>query len=333
MGGKQHEGERSTGKGRKALVSSVHRGAFWKPCPGTTGGYRCCGYQILTPLTGCGMYCRYCALHAYFSAQPQVVFENFDDLEREVGDRLKQWKGVVRFGTGEFADSLYLEDRLGLSSAVSRLLQPYPNVLVEFKTKSDNIGTLDTITDPGKVVIGFSLNTPRMIRAHERDTASLTRRLEAARRCEEMGFWVSFHFDPMIFYPRWEEEYRRVVRRVFETLHDSGRIAWWSLGGLRAVPELKKQLMSRNRHRALFSGEMIRGEDGKLRYVRPIREKFYAAVREEVDDHDAATTLYLCMESPEVWKRSGLEPRIPHGLKNYLDRRAEGMLGLVPAGG
>lgn len=310
------------------VVTSEFLGEFWKPCPGTGGGYLCCGYQIITPLRGCGMYCRYCILQVYFDehSSPRIVFENYGDLEKEIRRKMAVWQGVVRFGTGEFGDSLYAEDTFGVSRKIAATLAPYDNAVVEFKTKSVNIDTLGEIKRPGSVVIGFSVNTPRMIALFEKNTAPLDARLAAARKCEAMGFHVAFHFDPMLWYPEWEEEYREVVASIYSAIKDPGSIAWVSLGGFRTIPQLKKALRQKGAHLPLFSGEMIVGNDGKLRYFRPIRSAFYTAMREAFEKHDPNATLYLCMESLDVWESAGMAGRIPLGLARYLDDRAEAMI-------
>lgn len=313
---------------RGEVVFSRENGEFWKPCPGTTKGYLCCGYQIITPMTGCGMYCRYCVLQAYLENQAQVVYENIDDLEKEISLKMAKWKGVVRFGTGEFGDSLYLEDRFHLSERIAEILESYPNAIVEFKTKSTNIDGLAKIKNPKKVIVGFSVNTPAMISLHEQNTAPLEERLEAAQRCVEMGFWVAFHFDPIIFYPEWKKEYIEVVRKIFDYVKDPSKIAWWSMGGFRTSPALKALLKRQNTHLPLFSGEMVLGEDGKIRYFRPIRVDFYATLSEEIEKTSLSIPLYLCMESPEVWEAVGMKKRIPGGLVRYLDERAGEMLGM-----
>ena len=166
--------DKETAADRSAIVRLHNKGEFWKPCPGTTQGYLCCGYQILTPSTGCGMYCKYCILQAYFPYQCQILFDNFDDLEKEVHSKLSNRSEVVRFGTGEFGDSLYSENKTGVARKIAELLEPYPNVIVEFKTKSTNIEPLKTIRKPEKVIIGFSLNTPTMIERMESGTAPLS---------------------------------------------------------------------------------------------------------------------------------------------------------------
>lgn len=311
---------------RTTITTETLKGEFWKPCPGTCGGYLCCGYQIVTPLRGCGMYCRYCVLQVYFERQCQVAFENYGDLEEEVGRKMAAWRGIVRFGTGEFGDSLWAEDKLGLSRKVAETLLPYPNAVVEFKTKSASVDSLAGIEQPERIIVGFSLNTPRMIERFEQDTAPLDERFAAARKCEDMGFNVAFHFDPMFWYQGWEEEYRDVVRTIYRTVRDPRKIAWVSLGGFRSNPQLKRALRDSGAHLPLYEGEMIVGADGKLRYFRPYRVALYTALRDEFERHDPGVFLYLCMESREVWEASGMLPRIPEGLPAYLDKSAERML-------
>ena len=83
-----------------------------------------------------------------------------------------------------------------------------------------------------------------------------------------------------------------------------------------------------NAHLPLFSGEMVMGRDKKLRYFRPIRSDFYATMQERINVFYPECTLYLCMESQDVWEEAGMLHRIPNGLVRYLDTRAEVMLGL-----
>jgi spore photoproduct lyase len=275
------------------------------------------------------MYCSYCILQEYFDHQHQVLYDNPDDFAREVREKLKTHPEVVRFGTGEFADSLYLEKRLGLSQKIAALLEPYPQALVEFKTKSVTVAPLRTIKKPSKVVIGFSLNTPYISQITEEGTASIEARIKAAAACEAMGFWVAFHFDPMVWYPAWEDEYRSVVDTIFAHIKDPSRIAWISMGGFRTIPSLKRRLQKQQNHLPLFSGELIPGADNKYRYFKPIRVEFYSAMRQRIRAWYPECTLYLCMENDDVWKASGMKQAIPDGLTRYLDRRAEQMLGLT----
>jgi spore photoproduct lyase len=277
------------------------------------------------------MYCSYCILQAYFDHQHQVFYTNRDDLTSEIERKMALWSGVVRFGTGEFGDSLYSEHITGAARMVADALDKYPNALVEFKTKSTNISSLHEIHNPQKVVIGFSMNTPEMISILERDTAELKDRLEAARTCVELGFSVAFHFDPMFIYEGWEAQYSEVVDMIYSCIKEPRKIAWCSIGGFRSMPSLKTLLKQNNTHLSLFSGELITGADGKLRYFRPLRVELYKLMQRTFSAYDPLCTLYLCMESPEVWHESGMDRRIPNGLAEYLDKRAEEILGLSPS--
>ena len=311
---------------RAGLTAARQKGEFWKPCPGTTGGYLCCGYQIITPMTGCAMYCRYCVLQAYFDDQKRVRFTNIDDLKREITEKMSRWHGVVRFGTGEFADSLHAEEQTGSAVAVAKLLEPYNNAVVEFKTKSAVVNPLAAIPHPEKVIIAFSLNSERMVALMERNTASLDERFSAARRVLAMGFSIAFHFDPIFYYDGWEDEYAAVIDRIYATVADHAKIAWVSMGGFRSNPALKQYLRDRKLHLPLFSGEMITGADGKIRYFRPIRVALYKGMQKAFFRHDPQAPLYLCMESSEVWEGSGMAKKIPHGLPAFLDSRAQALL-------
>jgi len=110
---------------------------------------------------------------------------------------------------------------------------------------------------------------------------------------------------------------------------DTKRIAWWSLGGFRSPLALKMFLKKINKHLPLYSmGELVYGEDGKVRYYRPIRAELYSTFNEVIKKVDPDITLYLCMESPELWQDSGMINRIPNGLVKYLDERAKQILRL-----
>ena len=323
---------------RYDIRTATHKGDFWKPCPGTSDDYLCCGYQILTPMTGCGMYCCYCVLQVYFDNQYQTVFENLDDLEAEIHRKMESsaYKDkIVRIGTGEFGDSLFQENKLGLSKKVADIFDRYDNALVEFKTKSANVSTLGQIKNPRKTVIGFSMNTERMVNQLERGTAPITERLKAARLCVDMGFNVAFHFDPIVWYDGWEDEYRGTVSMIYDAVKDTSRIAWCSMGGFRCMPPLKTHLRRLGMDLPLFAGEMILGADGKLRYPRTLRVDFYRVMDDQFKRCHAEAPLYLCMESREVWEECGMYRRISipgvneaDGLTCFLDRRAEIILSL-----
>ncbi|RMG62294.1 MAG: GNAT family N-acetyltransferase, partial [Bacteroidetes bacterium] len=86
----------------------------------------------------------------------------------------------------------------------------------------------------------------------------------AARRCVDHGYPVAFHFDPLIYYPQWEEDYRALIGELFESIPASS-VAWISVGALRLPPGLKEIIRQRFPRSRVPLGELLPAGDGKLR--------------------------------------------------------------------
>jgi spore photoproduct lyase len=311
--------EDEMGKGVLHVVR--FKGAFLKPCPGTKA-YICCGYQILNIGTNCPMDCSYCILQAYVNQPNLRVFANLDEEIDQVVDQIDQHPDrTFRIGTGEFTDSLALEPLLGWSDLLLSKLCSKKNVVLELKTKTTHVEGLINGPVRDRVVISWSLNSPRMVSREERGASALRKRIETAGRCQAEGFTVGFHFDPLVAHADWREEYLRTVE-LLDRYVDPKKIIWISLGSFRFMPNLKEVIRRRHPTSELLNGEFVPGLDGKMRYFKPIRIELYAFMREHLDRWHPNLGLYLCMESNEVWKRAlGWSPGDSEGLSNYLDRR------------
>ncbi|MBW2086357.1 MAG: DNA photolyase, partial [Deltaproteobacteria bacterium] len=182
----------------ETLILAEHRGAFVKPCPGTRG-YICCGLMIIHLGLGCNLNCTYCILQSYLDTQALVVFSNFDQGLREL-ERVLSSDGPRprRFCTGEFTDSLLLEDLTGLGARLVTLFAGHKDVLLELKTKTDNVDSLCGLNHGGRSIVSFSVNAPAVAASEESGAVPLKRRITAAKRMVEEGYRVGFHFDPLI---------------------------------------------------------------------------------------------------------------------------------------
>ena len=122
-------------KAKETLLLARQKGPFWRSCPGTKE-YICCGYQILQVMTNCPMDCSYCVLQSYLNFPAMTVFTNWDDLWVEMEVNLAARTGAIqRLGTGEFGDSLALDELLGLNRKLIDFIRPWPNAVLEIKTK------------------------------------------------------------------------------------------------------------------------------------------------------------------------------------------------------
>jgi spore photoproduct lyase len=238
------------------------------------------------------------------SGNPELkIFSNTEDLLREADELLsKHRRFFFRIGTGEITDSLALDPYIGFSREIVPFFAEQPNALLELKTKSDCVDDLLSIDPKDRVVVAWSMNPQRIIELHEHGTASLEARLAAARRCQNAGYRLGFHFDPIIEYAGWEADYEATVERLFATV-DWRRVAWLSMGVLRLTPGLKRTIHERFPLTPLVTGEQVLCPDGKLRYFQPLRVSMYRKMLGWMRRAAPAAKVYLCMESREVWQQ------------------------------
>ena len=81
-------------------------------------------------------------------------------------------------------------------------------------------------------------------------------------------------------------------------------LAWISLGTLRFTREMKGFMEQRFPESKIVYGELLLGEDKKLRYPKFMRIPIYKHMIKQIESHDKQTPVYLCMESKDVWEKS-----------------------------
>jgi spore photoproduct lyase len=314
------------GIGKRHFLITHFYGRRLKPCPGTSN-HICCGYYVINAVTNCPMDCSYCVLQGYLNNPLLTLYTNWDDLLKEINDFLsKDQPSLLRLGTGELSDSLVLESIFPISQFLIDFFSKRPTAILELKTKSANIDSLLGLDHRRKTVISWSLNPPRIIEREEMRTASLKERIDAARKCQEKGYPLGFHFDPILYYEGWEKEYQETIRQLFRQI-DPKRVVWISLGGFRYPPHLKRIAEERFPKTEVFLGELFPGRDGKLRYLKEIRVGMYRKMAGWLKEVDPGLFIYLCMESKEVWEKVfGWAPESSRHLNQMFENRAQAFL-------
>jgi spore photoproduct lyase len=289
------------GESKTTLLLAVQKGPFWRACPGTRE-YLCCGYQVLQVALNCPFDCSYCILQGYVNLPAVTVFVNVEDLQAELQARWSETPDRVwRLGTGEFGDSLALDQLTGLHERLIPLFAHRANTILEIKSKWHQVEHLLPLGPNPQVIFAWSLNPPELVQEAEHGTASLRARLRAATQAGSAGFRLAFHFDPLIHFPGWEKAYKRTVDHLGAAAA-AADVAWISLGALRFPPHLRQIIFARFPHSRLGSEEMVRALDGKLRYFKDLRVEMYSRLREWLGEVLPGVQIYLCMESPRVWR-------------------------------
>lgn len=308
---------------KRQLYLTAQRGRFLRACPGASSrqsaAHLCCGYMIVDVVYNCNYDCTYCYLQSYVNAPYLTVYANIDQLFDELGTFLRsQPQHLVRIGSGEFSDSLSLDPLTGFAGLLVPFVRQFPNVLFEFKTKSDLVDGLLEHDPAGRVMVSWSLNPEAVVQREEHKTASLAARLRAAQRCRDAGYKIGLHFDPLLYYPGWEADYEPFVAQVFAALAPTD-IAYMSLGSLRFAPALHDVVRTRFPKSRILLEELLPGPDGKIRYFKPLRTEMYAKMHAWIRRYTPDTGLYLCMESQEIWQRAlGHAPTCSTGVEQYI---------------
>jgi spore photoproduct lyase len=239
---------------------------------------------------------------------------------------------ITRIGTGEFTDSMIWELWTDLASLLVPIFSHQQVTALELKTKTTAIGGLKSLPHNRKTIAAWSLNTSQVIKREESSTASLAARLRAAAKCASWGYPLAFHFDPMVIYEGCENEYKQVVQQLFSVVNPAD-IVWISLGTLRFMPALKKNIQNRFPESRIIYGEFVAGLDGKMRYFKPLRIELYRRMVSWIRELAPDVCIYLCMEDNEVWQQSlGFIPGDHGGLPRMLDQRAIRYCKLNPEG-
>jgi len=158
----------------------------------------------------------------------------------------------------------------------------------------------------------------------------LSQRLQAMKTVQQKGYLIGLHFDPMLDIAEWETEYPKLVMQIFQIVN-SKRVAWISIGSLRFPPEMKEKVIAKFPESKIMYGELVRGMDGKMRYLKPYRIAMYKILYDALQTIDTDLFVYFCMEPAEIWERiMGWSPKsnehLDYLFAKSLHKRFPGLL-------
>ena len=172
---------------------------------------------------------------------------------------------------------------------------------MELKTKSANISHLLRADAPKNILCTWSLNTPTLIEHEEHGTASLPKRLAAARKMADAGYIVGFHFHPIIHYDQWREDYSAIVEQL-TTQFSAEEVALVSMGTLTYIKSVMREIRKRAIGSQILKMPMV-DADGKLSYPDEVKLDLFSQVYNcFTDKWKSDVFFYLCMENQRFWK-------------------------------
>ncbi|MDA3901160.1 MAG: hypothetical protein PF637_11660 [Spirochaetes bacterium] len=289
-------------KSKEIVLFKKFMGRIFQMCPGTPKMI-CCNYRLINTGFNCLYNCAYCYLQIYLNSFGIQLFSNMDELYKHIDPFFDEMvPGMIyRIGTGEFTDSLMIDELTGIGAHLIDLFAKHPSIMLELKTKSDNVEHLLNIKNKGNAVIGWSVNSSRNCDLYEEGAATLDERINAAARAARAGYYVAFHFDPVILYDNWKADYQNVVKVIFEKVPEKS-VVWISMGGFRYQNPFVETVRKNFPHEQMSTGEFFPGEDMKYRYLWQQRVEVYQTLRNAITEFTDHPYLYMCMESNHMWE-------------------------------
>lgn len=266
-------------------------------CPVASPNTRCCNLLTLDAVQSCGFDCSYCSIQSFYN-QDKIGFDvNFKkNLENIELDPFQTY----HIGTGQSSDSLMWGNKDGLLDALFAFARKWPNIILEFKTKSNNIGYFLKNDVPKNIICTWSLNTPTIIENEEHLAASLEQRIEAAKKVSDKGVLVGFHFHPIVQYENYLQEYEEVYKTLIDTF-DSKKVALVSLGTLTFIKPVINKIRSRN-----FKSKILQmpfeDANGKQSYPLEVKREMFKHAYDTFKPWHKDVYFYMCMEDHSLWK-------------------------------
>ncbi len=266
-------------------------------CPVASPNTRCCNLLTLDAVQSCGFDCSYCSIQSFYN-QDKIGFdinfkENLANLELDPFQ-------TYHIGTGQSSDSLMWGNKDGILDSLFEFARKWPNVILEFKTKSNNIKYFLENEVPKNIICTWSLNTQTIIDNEEHLAASLEERLNAAKKINERGVLVGFHFHPIVHYENYLKEYENVYKKVID-MFDPKKIALVSFGTLTFIKPVINKIRSRN-----FKSKILQmplsDANGKQSYPLEIKKEMFSHAYETFKPWHKDVYFYMCMEDHSLWK-------------------------------
>ena len=261
-------------KQRPALILAHKHQKFVLPAPPGYGIGSRHNYYF-SHMLNCLYDCRYCFLQGMYQSANYVLFVNYEDFQQEIRDICQQIPDEpLYFFSGYDCDSLAFEPVTGFAEAFLPLFNELPNAWLELRTKSTQIRNLLSREPLPRCVVAFSLS-PEMVAAKvEAKAPSVTKRIEAAAKLQQLGWPIGLRFDPLIYQHDYREQYRALFEQVFSTI-DASSLHSVSLGVFRLPEHFFKKIHKLYPDERLFASP-LQSASGMVSYREELEQAMMA---------------------------------------------------------
>lgn len=267
-------------------------------CPVYSDKLVCCGLKTIDVVQNCGFGCSYCTIQTFYGDEVSFdgnLVEKLIDAEKSLDMNVFQ-----HIGTGQSSDSLMWGNKNGVLKDLCDFASRNSNVLLEFKTKSANVRQLLSLDVPKNVVCAWSLNTQTIVDNEEHFTASLEKRIAAAKAVADAGIKVAFHFHPIVYYDGWDTDYPALAKRIIAEF-DPDQVLFVSMGSVTFIKPVMQQIRSRGHASKILQMDFHPDPHGKLSYSDEVKVELFKTMYAAFKPWRNKVFQYLCMERAYFW--------------------------------
>ncbi|MBR3057322.1 MAG: radical SAM protein [Clostridiales bacterium] len=196
-------------------------------------------FYYASSIRNCIFDCEYCFLKGMYGSGNIVVFVNLEDTFAELEALLA--KHPVYLCVSYDTDLIALESLTGFTARWAEFTKNHEDLTIEIRTKSFRKDIYDRIEPCDRVIFAYTISPDEIIEKHEKRTAALTERLEAAAYAMKKGFPVRLCFDPVIYCENWKDSYLSMFDQVQKHI-DTHQLKDVSIGSFRIPADYIKKL-------------------------------------------------------------------------------------------
>ena len=167
-------------------------------------------------MTGCPHGCQYCG--AGRTGKFIGIALNLEEYMQKVAGPVVEanpWNKVFRMILSG-SDHIAFEPEYGVHELFAAKLSEYEGRYGLIHTASSNVDWLVDLPNRDKLIILWSTTCEAVARDIEPGTGRAIDRIEAARKCQELGLPVRFKFKPVIPVRNWREEYAWIIEQALK---------------------------------------------------------------------------------------------------------------------
>ncbi len=295
-------------KGKNTLVFGVHKSALRFS---DEDGNTCPNYWHFSVYGFCPYDCQYC----YLAGTPGVkfsptvkIFVNIDEILDQIAGVASKLSEPTAFYLGKLQDGLALDLLTGYSRIMIPFYAQQKYARLTLLTKAANVDNLLDLDHQGHTIVSWSLNPTEISTAFESNLPLPDERIEAMRRCADVGYPLRAVIMPIIPIEGWRDIYTRFLENLLESL-PLDRITLGQICSYSGALQLTERKLGKDNPISRML-EKSKSKDGRIRFPVKVRIEAYRYLVETIRKLEPKLKIGLCMEEKEIFKALNMENSI-----------------------